>query len=91
MAATEEWVYENHLGEHRSPVVFTSIELEGELAQRNSSSGSGVSGVFDDILGTVLRYLSLTPFYVLRESEIRAWNIPVSFLSRRERHPSLGP
>lgn len=81
MVATEAWVRENHLGTHRSPVVLTSIELEEELSQRNSSLGSTVVSVFDDMLGIVLRYLSLTRFYVLREGNIHAWNIPVSFVS----------
>ncbi|KAH7718422.1 GTP-binding protein [Aphelenchoides avenae] len=78
VAATEEWIHENRFGEHRSPVILTSIELEEELAQRNPDSGNGVSSVFDDMLGTVLRYLSLTRFFVLREGEIQAWNIPAN-------------
>lgn len=77
MAATEEWVYQNHLGASRSPVILTSVELEAELAQRKSSLDEKVVSVFDGLLGKTLGYLQLTRFYVIRETEIRAWYIPV--------------
>lgn len=75
VAATKAWVRENHIGESRPPVILTSVEREEDLVQQNSSLGS----VFDDILGITLRDLRLTRFYVLREREVQAWYIPVSF------------
>lgn len=73
----EEWVLENHVGATRSPVILTSGELEDEQAQHNSALDGKVVNAFDEVLRSALRYMRLTCLYVIRESEIQAWYIPV--------------
>lgn len=77
MAATEERVLKNHIGQSQSPVILASVELGGELAKRNSTTDGNVHSVFDSLIGEELRYLQLKRFYVLRENAIQASYIPI--------------
>lgn len=90
MATTEEWVHENGPVGRQSPVILTSIELEEDLVQPNSPPTSTAASVFDDILGESFRSWHLARFYVLQETELQAWAIPVSSVSssihRKGRH-----